>query len=227
MNREGLRNARQSALWKEGLEFLDGITVDGAGNAGVHLEGLTDRYGRALARHKESGSLASAGKQLRALAMAADGMAASLGQLGLEARQAIFGGGLGGDAGPFRDGYPFDGGWLPSEEHFTEFAKSCRDEADSCGSLRQKLAGMPHFLELVRRTSNQMADAPKFHTAYGVSPNLALVMDCHDALLRVGRTEKLKPLVRVVAELTKGKLPPRFAERECQMYAGAHIAESK
>ena len=228
MDRAGLRTARQLALWQEGLEILDGITVDGEGDAESHMERLVNQHARQRAKHQESGTLEAAEKQLRGLAIAADGMAAALGQLGLEARQAIFGGGLGADHDEFlRDGYPFEGGWLPNKEGFTEFAKACRNQANSCGSLPDELAGMPHFLELLQLTPKQLAGVRKFRTAAGgLSPNRALVMGCEDALLRVGRTENLKSLVRIVAELATGTKPSaRFAEREIQMYSRAHNAQ--
>jgi len=217
MNRAGLKTSKQRDLWRKGLEILEGLTIDGIRvDAEAHLEGLTSRYARDLKEHEDSGSLAAASKQLLELETAANLMASALRGLGREARHSISGGGTVDDhrrfddpifAGetPFdREGKPLgetlsaEPGCLPSEAYFTEFAKSCLREARACGQLQRQMDGMPKFRPLLCGT-----------------PKEALVAGCEDALIRVGRMEKLHDLVRLVAELA-GVKPGRKFERECQ-----------
>ncbi|MDR3671788.1 MAG: hypothetical protein P4L36_13145 [Holophaga sp.] len=241
MDRAGLRTTRQFALWKEGLALLAGLTIDGCSvDPESHLARLTERYAQDLAEHEKSGSLARAAGQLWKLEETANQIAAALRGLGPEAQQAIFGGGVGADPGRFRmlaslrtisekahqtlfnswshkdcpifpdeifrqDGSFSEAGWLPGEGQFTEFAQACRKKAKECESLQYQMDGMPKFRPLLAGT-----------------PKQAMVAGCEDALLRVGRMEKLHVLVRIVAELAKGEKPGRKFERECQAWMKPH-----
>jgi hypothetical protein len=184
------------------LEILDGLTIDGERvDVESYLERLTIRHNQNLEEHEGSGSLEQAETQLLELEGAARRMASALGGLRLEARQAIFGEGLGKalDDGIFREGFAFEGGWLPSAEGFSEFAQACALAARECK------AGASHVPN----------GLPRFRPLLNLTPTHALVGSCEDALIRVGRPEKLKNLVWIVAELATGRKPDlRFAERE-------------
>ena len=203
MDRAGLRTSRQFALWQEGLGLLAGLTIDGSLiDAASHLEQLTIRYAQGLNEHEESRSLEKAEAQLLELEGAASRMASALKGLSLEARQAIFGEGLGIalDDGIFREGFAFDGGWLPGAEGFSEFAQACTQAARECKEgARYVPNGLPRFRPLLSGT-----------------PAQALASGCEDALIRVGRIKELHHLVCIVAELTTGERPGRKFEKECQ-----------